>query len=263
MDPIEEQSQEIEVLQSIYPDELTIIDNTNFIIRIDLDTPSERNHSLNLHVKYPPNYPEVIPQLSIEIAEPTNGDNNSDYYEDEDEEDDEEDNDDDDIKLALNMAETIEFDSKIDLNDKLMNKLLKESELNLGIPMIFNLITILKEELENLFNEKLILKQNQFNQQQKIKELNEQKKFHGIKVTEKLWLNWRNKFRKEMNYELYDKQRFEIMHKGKLTGKQIFEKGLANDETEEIEQEIKQEIKQDKDKNKDKDKDIVEGIKRL
>ena len=31
-----------------------------------------------------------------------------------------------------------------------------------------------------------------------------------------------------MKYELYDKQRFENMHKGKLTGKQIFEKGLAN-----------------------------------
>lgn len=264
MDPIEEQAQEIEVLQSIYPDELTLINNTHFIIRIDLDTPSERKHSLNLIVKYPPTYPEVIPQLSIELAEsPEDKDNYDNGDSDEGDSDDDDDDDDDenaDLKLALNMAETIEFDPKTDLNDTLMNKLLEESELNLGIPMIFNLITILKEELENLFNEKLNIKQCEFDEQQKIKELNEQKKFHGTKVTKQLWLNWRNNFRKEMKYELYDKQRFENMHKGKLTGKQIFEKGLANqndDDDEEGEEEGENQTIQEQ------EKDIVDGIKRL
>ena len=40
-----------------------------------------------------------------------------------------------------------------------------------------------------------------------------------------------------MKYELYDKQRFENMHKGKLTGKQIFEKGLANQNDDDEEEE--------------------------
>ena len=87
------------------------------------------------------------------------------------------------------------------------------------------------------------------------------KKFHGTKVTKQLWLNWRNNFRKEMKYELYDKQRFENMHKGKLTGKQIFEKGLANqnddDEEEEGEEEGENQTIQEQ------EKDIVDGIKRL
>ena len=44
-----------------------------------------------------------------------------------------------------------------------------------------------------------------------------------------------------MKYELYDKQRFENMHKGKLTGKQIFEKGLANQNDDDDEEEEKKE----------------------
>lgn len=63
-----------------------------------------------------------------------------------------------------------------------------------------------------------------------------------------------------MKYELYDKQRFENMHKGKLTGKQIFEKGLANqndDDDEEGEEEGENQTIQEQ------EKDIVDGIKRL
>ncbi|KGU04496.1 hypothetical protein MEM_05091, partial [Candida albicans L26] len=75
------------------------------------------------------------------------------------------------------------------------------------------------------------------------KELNEQKKFHGTKVTKQSWLNWRNNFRKEMKYELYDKQRFE--------------KGLANQNDDDEEEEGENQTIQEQ------EKDIVDGIKRL
>lgn len=168
MDPVEEQLQEIEVLQSIYPDELELINNTHFSIRINLDVSSTRKHSLKLIVKYPETYPEVIPNLQIEIADP-NDDNDEEegeyeYSDDEDyandEDDDDEDEESKEIKLALNMAETIEFDRN-DFNE-LLNKLNEESELNLGIPMIFSLITLLKEEAESLFENKLNLKNQEF-----------------------------------------------------------------------------------------------------
>ncbi|KAK6884677.1 Protein GIR2 [Candida tropicalis] len=256
MDPVEEQLQEIEVLQSIYPDELELINNTHFSIRINLDVSSTRKHSLKLIVKYPETYPEVIPNLQIEIADP-NDDNDEEegkyeYSDDEDyandEDDDDEDEESKEIKLALNMAETIEFDRN-DFNE-LLNKLNEESELNLGIPMIFSLITLLKEEAESLFENKLNLKNQEFELKRREKELKEQQKFQGTKVTIESWTKWRNDFRKEMKFEEIDKQRFIKMHNGKLTGKQIFEQGLATTEGDE-------EIGQDEQDG------LIEGIKKI
>ncbi|RCK65537.1 Protein GIR2 [Candida viswanathii] len=223
MDPAEEQSQEIEVLQSIYPDELTLTNPTNFSIRINLDVSSTRRHALSLLVKYPETYPEVVPDLHIEVAEQDDEDE-EDGYSDEDE--DEEDDENKDIKLALNMAETIEFE-KEDLA-ALLVKLQDESEVNIGIPMVFSLITLLKEEAELLFENKLKMKNLEFEQKRKEQEIQEQKKFQGTKVTVELWTQWRNAFRKEMRFAERDHERFEKMHGGKLTGRQIFEQGLAN-----------------------------------
>lgn len=258
MDPVEEQLQEIEVLQSIYPDELTLINNINFSVRINLDVSSNRKHALNLIVKYPELYPEVIPNLQIEIAEEQEYDDDNDEendgysdYEDSGDGDEDEDEETKQIKLALNMAETIEFE-KPDLNELLI-KLNEESELNLGIPMIFSLITLLKEESELLFENKLNFKNQEFEKKRRLQELKEQEKFHGTKVTKESWNKWRNDFRKEMKIEEIDKNRFKKMHNGKLTGKQIFEQGLANDGNEEVEAEI----------DPDEEEVITEGIKKI
>ncbi|KAI5950325.1 GIR2 [Candida jiufengensis] len=224
MDYKEEQDQELEILQSIYPDELEILNDsqTHFQVRVNLDLPSERKHALLLIVKYPPTYPEVIPELHIEVAE--NEDDEDDY------DDDEEDEDDDDeetkqTKLALNMAETIEF-SKDDLN-LLVSKLNEESDINLGLPSVFTLITFLKDEAENLFTTKLekANKEHEAKRQERYKI--EQLKFQGTKVTEENFEEWRLKFRKEMKFEEMDSKKFNEMHNGKMSGKEIFEKGLA------------------------------------
>ena len=230
MDPVEEQQQELEVLESIYPDELTLLNDTTFIIRINLDTPSERKHALNLQVKYPPTYPEVIPELYLDIAEDQEEDESDEYDDDyyDDNDDDEDDEDTKAAKLALNMSETIEF-TRTELN-QLLGKLNEEAEMNIGMPSVFALTTLLKDEAELLFEQILKQKEQDYEHERELKEQEEQKKFIGTEVTKELFSKWRDEFRKEIKYDEQLLERFEKMHQGKLTGRQIFEKGLAGNE---------------------------------
>ncbi|CAK9442243.1 uncharacterized protein LODBEIA_P59860 [Lodderomyces beijingensis] len=238
MDPAEEQAQEIEILQSIYPDELEILNDsqTHFQISLNLDLPSEKPHWLLLTVQYPPTYPEVVPNLHIEETEPRAGgdgdeyDNGEDYDNDNDEEDDE-DEDSKNTKLALHMAETIEFERE-DFK-KLLAKLNEEAELSIGMPSIFTLVSVLKDEAETLFQQKLDAANKAFERKRSEREKLEQLKFQGTKVTKESWSAWRSKFRLEMEFEKKDEQKKLEMHAGRLTGKEIFEKGLAGKEEEE------------------------------
>lgn len=222
MNAKEEQEQELEVLESIYPDELTIISPTQFTIKLALDTPSDRNHALLLHITYPPSYPEVVPGIDITVAEAEDEEEADEYSDDEDE---------DDSNKLIHLSETIEYE-KPDLN-LLKSKLVEEAELNIGMPSIFALATQLKDEAEARFESKLNRAQKEYDEALLAKEKEEQKKFNGTKVTKESYLEWRNKFRKEMNYEEKDKERYIKMHNGKLTGREIFERGLAGNEDNE------------------------------
>lgn len=217
MDPSEEQAQEIEVLQSIYPDELELISDTHFSILIKLDTPSDRKHALLLVVRYTPNYPEEIPNLEILKVE-------EEFEElDSDEESDTE-------NQFVPISELTELE-RADL--KILHvKLLEEAEMNLGFPSIFALAALLKDEAEALFVKKVDEAQKLYDRDLLAREAEEQKKFHGTKVTKESYAEWREKFRAEMEFEKKDKLRYEQIHGGKMTGREVFEKGLAGDEDE-------------------------------
>lgn len=214
------------MLESIYPDELTVLSPTNFAVKVALDTVSDRKHRLLLHVTYPPTYPEVVPLLSIEIP---------DAEEDEDEDDEEDDDDDDNV---VHLSEEIFFDR--DDTRILLGKINEEAELNIGMPSVFALITQLKDEAEALFQQKLDHEQKKHDDEMKKREIEEQKKFNGTKVTKESWAAWRTRFRAEMRIEEKDVERMNKMHNGKLTGKEIFEQGLAGDEDLlELQEEVK------------------------
>lgn len=228
MDALEEQALELEVLESIYPDELERISGSHFNLSLPLDTASERNHRIILEVKYPPEYPEVVPDLSISATAD---------FEDSDENSDDEDNED---SKALTLAETIEFE-KNDINS-LLGKANQEAEAQIGMPSVFSLATFLKDEAESLFQKKLDEAQKVYDRKILAREKEEQKKFHGTKVTKASWSEWRDKFRKEMHVADKDRERFEEMHHGKLTGKQIFEQGLAGND-DDITKDISENVK--------------------
>lgn len=216
MDPAEEQEQELEVLRSIYPDELEEISPTHFTIRISLDTETDRKHAMVLDVRYPEQYPEVAPLLDVQaIVEAVSED---------------EDLDSDDDEKFVSLAETIDFE-KPDIQ-QLVTKLNEEAEMNVGIPSVFAVAALLKDEAELLLHQKINNAQKKYDEALLAREAEEQKKFHGTAVTKESFSKWRHDFRAEMKIDEKDVARFEKMHNGKMTGREIFEKGLAGEEDE-------------------------------
>lgn len=219
MDPLEEQQQEIEVLQSIYPDELDLISPTHYTILISLDAPSDRKHLALLEVRYPANYPEEVPNLDIQtFVEEEAVEENLDSE--------------DETERFVSLSEQIEFD-KDDIA-LLLTKLNEVAEINIGMPSIFALAALLKDETELLFQAKLDGAQAKYDKELLAREAEEQKKFHGTKVTKESYAQWRNVFRAEMQVEKKDAERFARMHNGKMTGREIFEKGLAEESDDEM-----------------------------
>lgn len=225
MDPLEEQQQELEVLESIYPDELTKISDQKFTIRIALDTPSETKHAVILEVKYPPEYPEVIPHLDIEAEFDSEG---VELHTNDDESEDE------GPRLA-DLGELVRFESPDIRTLKL--KLEEEAAAQIGMPSVFALTSQLKDEAESLFQTKLNKAQKDYETKLLAQEMEEQKKFHGTKVTRELWAEWRDKLRKELKIDERREKAYSDMHGGRLTGREIFEKGLAGNE-DDLENEV-------------------------
>ena len=218
MDPAEEQQQELEVLESIYPDELVKHSDSHFSVKLILDTVSTRTHTLTLEVKYPPEYPEVVPQLDIlyDVDDADAGD------------DQEEDEEDKQNRRNINLPEQVEF-SKQDIAE-LLNKLNEEAELQVGMPSAFALVTLLKDEGEQQFTKKLNHLESLRDQELQKQEAEILKKFIGIKVTTENFNEWRARFRKEFNVDNRMKEYYAKQHGGKMTGREIFEKGLANED---------------------------------
>lgn len=239
MDPLEEQAQELEVLQAIYPDELTVLTPTRFQINILLDTDTKRRHAVLLDVTYTETYPESVPVLNIlEGSTQINtggGDSDEEYeesdseYEEESEDDDDKYDDDDDLTMSkklLNLIETI----KLDREDYgvLLRKLRDEAEENVGMPSVFSLTSSLKDLGETHFIEKFTAKEKEILDAREEREKEEQKKFNGTKVTSESFEEWRSAFRAELGIDKRLAERYASVHNGRLTGKLIFEQGLAS-----------------------------------
>ncbi|KAI0465259.1 hypothetical protein LJB42_000486 [Komagataella kurtzmanii] len=229
MDYKEEQTQENEILESIYPDELERISDTEFTISLLLETASERKHRLILHVTYPETYPEVTPDLKVSVDDSFDAEEGG-------ESDDEESSSEEQVVRLENEI----FFTSDDLK-KLEFKLIDEAYDNIGIPSIFSLTSTLKDAAETLFQEKLNKATKEHEEELLKIEREEQKKFRGTPVTVESFNAWRLRFRKELGLDEKLKKRLEKLHKGKLTGKEIFERGLADgDDVDEVTKSVAQ-----------------------
>lgn len=230
MDYAEEQSQELEILQSIYPDELELLNDTNtrFSINIALDTDCETKHAVKLEVVYPETYPDVVPDLDVVAGEVDNSHLRIDYFA-QDKEDDEQEEEDDNFagsKKLVNLNERIRF-NRADYT-KLLGMLRSEAEENIGMPSVFSLASSLKDHAEELFKEKYEFEEQQILKAREEREALDQAKFNGTKVTPESFAGWRTKFRAEHGMDKRLNERYKEMHDGKLTGKQIWDMGLAS-----------------------------------
>ena len=232
----EEQIEEREVLDSIFPDEIQGQSSTNFVslqqmppdflypfvtdnrkdiseteyrISILLDITNDDGDDfkppiLLLQVKYPDAYPEEAPIL--DILPPTN-------------------------------APIYPFFSVASDKQRLLDGLSETIEENMDMAMIFTLVSTLKDNAEQLIAERQAEARHKFEQKLLAVEAEENKKFHGTPVNPETFKSWREGFRREM-VELRRKEdeveeaAEKKKNRGKdavvqLTGKQLWERGMV------------------------------------
>ncbi|KAI9690697.1 MAG: hypothetical protein M1820_009901 [Bogoriella megaspora] len=222
----DEQKEEREVLDSIFPDEITDISDAEYRVSIVLDVPEDDESSnpptIVLQVRYPEAYPDEAPYL--DLSTPPNAPKHA----------------------YLNIQE-----DKARLLDSLSDTITE----NLGMAMIFALVSNLKDSAELLITERRNAIETQREVEQAKAEEEENRKFQGQLVTREKFLQWRETFRKEMDEEeRRKKEEAEVEEKKKrvkveekrLTGRQLWERGLVAKGEEEEEGE-----------------DALEGMERL
>ncbi|KAF2762028.1 RWD-domain-containing protein [Pseudovirgaria hyperparasitica] len=230
---IEEQKEEREVLDSIFPDEITDVTDTEYRVSIALDVSpdysidgddAEELPTILLHVRYPPDYPDEAPEL--DISAPSNAPKHP----------------------LLDIQED---------KPRLLESLQTTIEENIGMAMVFTLVSTLKDSAELLVTERQKAEEAEKEFEAAKAEEEENRKFVGTAVTKKSFLEWRERFRQEMveeekrkqeEKEIEDKKRRVAKEEKKLTGRELWERGLAGKTDEEDEEE---------------GADGLEGLKRL
>lgn len=202
----EEQIEEREVLDSIFPDEITDISDTSYRISIALDVPGQDEEAetptLILTVANPETYPDIAPNL--------------------------------DITFPQNAPRIPQLSLPED-KPHLLSSIDETITESLGQAMIFTLISALKESAEQLIRERLDEAQAEKDQEAAKAEEVENAKFHGEAVTRDSFLAWRARFRGEMEREEEEKRRVEEEGKSRkvMTGRELWERGLVGKVEEE------------------------------
>lgn len=160
---------------------------------------------LLLQISYPAEYPDVAPEL--------------------------------DISAPHNAPKHPRLDIQED-KARLLEALQPTIEENMGMAMVFTLVSFLKESAELLMAERANAVQAQKEAEAAKAEEEENRKFQGTAVTPQSFLEWRERFRKEMEEEEQKRKEEKeaedrkakkpiAKEEKKLTGKQLWERGLA------------------------------------
>jgi hypothetical protein len=190
-------------------DRLIDISETEYRISILLDVTNDDGDeseppTILLQVKYPEAYPEEPPVLDL---------------------------------LGPPNAPAHPFFSINPDKQKLLDGLSETIEENMGMAMIFTLVSTLKDNAEQLIAERQAEARRKHEEKVEAAEREENKKFHGTPVTPETFMRWREGFRKEMEeMKIMEEEAEEAAEKKKnrgkdtvtqLTGKQLWERGLA------------------------------------
>ncbi|KAL1878674.1 Protein gir2 [Diaporthe australafricana] len=204
----EEQIEEREVLDSIFPDEITDISDTEYRISITLDIPDDEDNEqpvIVLTVRYPEEYPDRAPHLDLSADD---GENKHPLF---------------------NISES---------KDELLKSLEPVIEESLGMAMVFTLVTTVKEEAEQVAVRAREAEAKVHEEAAQEAERKENEKFQGAAVTRESFLSWREGFLKEMEEQrqkeeddrLAEMKKARIKEPARMSGRQLWESGLAKGE---------------------------------
>lgn len=182
----EEQRNEIEALESIYPDEIEVVSVEPFHIFNVTVKPTElkdtdETASCTVQFQYVANYPDEAPKFKITDTE--------------------------------NLEEEHE-----DVLVELINEQITE---NLGMVMVFTIVSAVQEKIAKIVEDRARKEVEDKQRAEREKEEAEQKRFEGTKVTVDSFLAWKAKFDAEMEEIKLRKLKENPEPKG-LTGKELF-----------------------------------------
>jgi hypothetical protein len=192
----EEQKNEMEALEAIYPGELLVLSTepyASFELTVSSQTTREdiETASCTLQFTYTPRYPDEPPTM--------------------------------DVKEVVNIDD--EYSSEI---LDLMKQLASE---NLGMVMVFIIYSTVQEKLNEIVERIADSEQQEKLRKEKIIEEAERKKFEGTRVTIETFLVWQTKFDAEMAELKRQKVKEETGTK-KLTGYELFMLSDAMDDSD-------------------------------
>lgn len=112
--------------------------------------------------------------------------------------------------------------------------------------MIFAIVSTIKEAAEQMIQDRKDIVAKAQEEAALAAEREENKKFHGTQVTPETFLKWREGFvremeqmeRKEEEDRLAELKKAKIKEPVKLTGRQLWQRGLAGHVDEEVDEEI-------------------------
>ena len=122
--------------------------------------------------------------------------------------------------------------------------------------MVFTLVTTVKDEAELLISERQKAVQAERDMEAAAAEAEENRKFEGTKVTREVYLEWSRKFKEEMadikrkaeeQKEAEEKKKRGSKEEKKMTGRELWEKGIATRNYE----------------DEDDGVDVMEGVSKL
>ncbi|CAH1799919.1 unnamed protein product [Owenia fusiformis] len=155
----EEQANEIEALECIYAGELTIISDDPHCFTLHISSVDEEDSaSCTAKFTYTPTYPEEAPLMEV-----------SDY-------------------------ENLEDDQI----DSLLDLMKEQAAENLGMVMVFTIVSAVQEKIHDLVEETKSKKFDEKLAAIRKQEEEEKKKFEGTRVTVETFMAWKQKFDAEM-----------------------------------------------------------------
>jgi hypothetical protein len=195
MDPKDEQENELMVLESVYNNELEVINRKYPNIEVKLTFPTvpegaqhnfapEYLFDVSLIAKLPKKYPDELPLLSLE-------------------------------GLTEGLNE--------EANKRLLQELNSIAEQNLGMPMVYAVASELTDKLEKLVKKTASDKYEAEMDARRKEEEQAFKEYEADKVTVESFATWRKAFEEEMRpLKEAMKKALKAKTEGRLTGKQMF-----------------------------------------